>query len=144
VSEPDYRPPDLALIGAEHIRRYQDTDGEVGYLWNGAPILLLTTTGRTSGEPRTSALIFGRDRDDYLIVASMGGAPQHPQWYRNLVADPHVEVQIKSERFAGLARTVESAERERCWQLAAAQWPNYDEYAKRTTREIPVVVLERA
>ena len=78
-------------LGEEHVRRYRETDGEVGYLWNGVPTLLLTTTGRRTGEARTSALIFGRDGDDYLVVASMGGAPRHPAWYLNLTADPEVE-----------------------------------------------------
>ena len=86
-------------------RRYRETDGEDGYLWNGAPTLLLTTTGRKSGEPRTSALIFARDGDDYLVVASMGGAPKHPAWYLNLTADPTAEVQVKATDFPVTART---------------------------------------
>ena len=86
ADEPGYQAPDITLVGEEHIRRYRETDGEVGYLWNGVPTLLLTTTGRRSGEPRTSALIFGRDGDDYLVVASMGGAPSTP-----LVPQPHRE-----------------------------------------------------
>lgn len=71
MTEPGYRPPDLTLLGEEHVRRYRETGGEVGYLWNGVPTLLLTTTGRRTGQPRTSALIFGRDGDDYLVVASL-------------------------------------------------------------------------
>src|SRR5213079_24607 len=94
VNEPGYTAPDISLLGEEHIRRYRETDGEVGYLWNGAPTLLLTTTGRRTGEPRTSALIFGRDGDDYLVVASLGGAPQHPSWYLNLNANPVAEIQV--------------------------------------------------
>src|SRR5215207_8888681 len=77
MSEPGYVQPDYSLLGEEHVRRYQETDGEVGHLWNGAPILLLTTTGRRSGRLRTTPLIFGRDGDDHLVVASMGGAPAH-------------------------------------------------------------------
>jgi deazaflavin-dependent oxidoreductase (nitroreductase family) len=141
VSEADYRPPDLALLGAEHIRRYQETDGEVGYLWNGAPILLLTTTGRRSGEPRTSALIFGRDRDDYLIVASMGGAPRHPQWYHNLTANPAAEIQVRADHLPVRARTAGNEDKARLWKIMAEVWPNYDTYQTRTTRTIPVVVL---
>jgi deazaflavin-dependent oxidoreductase (nitroreductase family) len=140
---PSYTPPDLTLIGAEHIRRYRETDGEVGYLWNGATCLLLTTIGRTSGQPRTSALICGFDGDDCVVVASQGGAPTHPQWYRNLVAHPEVQVQVKADRFAAVARTAEGPERERLWRLMTGIWPNYDAYAERTTRIIPVVVLER-
>lgn len=139
----DYVQPDLSLIGDEHVAKYRETDGEVGYLWNGAPCLLLTTTGRRSGEPRTVPLIFGPDGDRYILVASKGGAPEHPHWYRNLVANPTVEVQVKGDRFTATARTVEGEERERCWAIATSVWPNYDEYVKRTTRVIPVVVLER-
>ena len=93
-----HRRPTSRLLGEEHIRRYRETDGEVGYLWNGVPTLLLTTTGRRSGEPRTSALIFGRDGDDYLVVASMGGAPKHPTWYLNLTANPAAEIQVQGDR----------------------------------------------
>jgi len=139
----DYRQPDYSLLGDEHVARYRETDGEVGYVWNGATTLLLTTTGRTSGEPRTAPLIFAPDGDRCIVIASMGGAPTHPQWYRNLEANPAVEVQIKGERFAARALTVDGAERDRCWDIAAAQWPNYNVYAERTTRRIPVVVLER-
>ena len=141
MSDPGYRPPDLTLIGEEHIRRYRDTDGEEGYLWNGVPTLLLTTTGRRTGEPRTSALIFGRDGDDYLVVASMGGMPQHPAWYLNLTANPQVEIQVRADRMSARARTAASDEKPRLWQIMRDLWPNYDEYQSRTDREIPVVVL---
>ncbi|MGA4541445.1 nitroreductase family deazaflavin-dependent oxidoreductase [Uniformispora flossi] len=147
--EAAYRAPDLALVGAEHVRRYRETGGDVGYVWNGVTALLLTTIGRVSGEPRTSALIFGDDGGDgdgegrYVVIASQGGAPTHPQWYRNLVARPLVEVQIKGECFAAVARTAEGAERERLWTLMAGLWPNYEAYRERTDRVIPVVVLER-
>jgi deazaflavin-dependent oxidoreductase (nitroreductase family) len=139
----EYVQPDLSLVGDEHVRRYKETDGEVGYLWNGAPALVLTTTGRTSGEPRDSALIFGADGDACVVVASMGGAPMHPQWYRNLVANPEVQVQVKGDRFTARARTAEGEERDRLWQLMTSIWPNYDQYQERTDRVIPVVVLER-
>jgi deazaflavin-dependent oxidoreductase (nitroreductase family) len=139
--EPDYTPPDLGLVGAEHVRRYRETDGEVGYLWNGVPTLLLTTTGRTSGRPRTSAMIFGRDGDDYLVIASQGGAPEHPQWYRNLEAEPRAEIQVRAERSSVVARTASADERPRLWKIMSDQWPNYDVYQSRTSREIPVVVL---
>jgi deazaflavin-dependent oxidoreductase (nitroreductase family) len=131
------------LLGDEHVARYRETDGEAGYIWNGATTLLLTTTGRTSGEARTVPLIFERDGDRCIVVASMGGAPMHPQWYRNLEVNPDVEVQIKGERFAARARTAQGEERDGYWALAAEQWPNYNVYAERTTRVIPVVVLDR-
>ncbi len=141
MSEDNYRAPDLALVGDEHIRRYRETDGEVGYLWNGVPALLLTTTGRRTGEPRTSALIFGRDGDDYLVVASMGGAPRHPQWYLNISAHPQAEVQVRADRRAVAGRTASAAEKPRLWRIMTDVWPNYDVYQSRTERAIPVVVL---
>ena len=137
----DYQNPDYSLLGESHIQAYRESGGEVGYLWNGAPSLLLTTKGRRSGEPRTSALIFGRDGDDYLVVASMGGMPKHPQWYLNLQANAEVEIQVKGERMAATARTATPDEKPRLWQTMNEIWPNYDVYQSRTEREIPVVVL---
>jgi deazaflavin-dependent oxidoreductase (nitroreductase family) len=132
------------LFGAEHVRRYQETDGEEGYIWReGAPILLLTTTGRNSGNESTTPLIFGLDGDNPVIVASQGGAPAHPGWYRNLSKSPEVGVQIKGERFRARARDAQGEERERLWRAMNEIWPHYDEYQTRTDREIPVVVLER-
>ena len=138
-----YRASDLTLIGDEHIRRYEETDGEVGYEWNGATCLVLTARGRKTGEPRKFALIFDRHGDDVVVVASKGGAPDHPGWYKNLVANPDAEVQIKGEKYPVRARTAHGAEREELWRLMTVNWPNYDSYATRTDREIPVVVLER-
>jgi proline iminopeptidase len=132
------------LFGDEHIRRYRETDGEVGHIWRqGSKILLLTTKGRKSGEPRTTPLIYEEAGDHYVIVASKGGAPEDPGWYRNIEKEPQVELQVKDEVFAARARTATGEERERLWELAALQWPDYDEYQTRTDREIPVVVLER-
>ena len=132
------------LFGEEHVRSYRETDGELGYLWKeGAPTLLLTTTGRASGEQRTTPLIFGMDGDNPVIVASKGGAPQHPGWYRNLRKNPAAEVQIKGERFSVRARDAEGEERERLWRMMTGIWRHYDEYEQKTDREIPVVVLER-
>jgi deazaflavin-dependent oxidoreductase (nitroreductase family) len=143
MTEPAYTPPDLSLFGDEHVRRYEETDGEVGYLWNGATIVVLTTTGRKSGEPRKFALIYDSRGDDLVVVASKGGAPDHPGWYKNLLAHPDASVQVRGERFDVRARTAEGAEREELWRLMNRSWPNYDTYATRTDREIPVVVLER-
>ena len=141
-AEPGYRAPDLTLLGDDHIRAYQETGGETGYLWNGAPTLLLYSTGRKTGQPRTHALIFAQDGDDYLIVASMGGAPRHPQWYLNLTASPTAQIQVRAQRIPVTARTAQSPdERARLWKIATAVWPNYDAYQARTDREIPVVVL---
>ena len=141
MSEDEYQAPDLLLLGEEHVRRYQETDGEVGYIWNGVPILLLTTTGRKSGQPRTTPLIHARDGDDYLVVASMGGAPQHPQWYLNLVANASAQIQDRSEHIDVTARTAREDEKARLWKIVTEQWPNYDVYQSRTDRVIPVVVL---
>jgi deazaflavin-dependent oxidoreductase (nitroreductase family) len=132
------------LYGKEHVDRYVATDGEEGYVWrNDAPILILTTTGRKSGEERTNALIFGRYGDDYLVVGSKGGAPAPPSWYLNLVADPEVHVQVKGDRFAAHARTATAEEKSELWKTMTAIWPDYDGYQQRTEREIPVVVLTR-
>ena len=132
------------LFGEEHVRRYRETDGEEGHIWReGSTILLLTTTGRTSGEKRTTPLIYGMDGDNPVIVASKGGAPAHPGWYRNLVKNPAAEVQILGETFPVRARDAEGEERERLWTMMNGIWKHYDEYQTKTDREIPVVVLER-
>ena len=137
----NYKPPDLELVGADHVRAYQETDGEKGYLWNGVPTLLLTVTGRRTGAAHTSALIFARDGDDYLVVASIGGAPMHPKWYLNLQANPRATVQVKGEQIPVIAKTAGGDEKPRLWQIVTDMWPNYDVYQSRTEREIPVVVL---
>jgi deazaflavin-dependent oxidoreductase (nitroreductase family) len=136
-----YENPDYSLLGDEHVRQYQETDGDVGYWWNGAPTLLLTTTGRRSGEPRTAPLIFGRDGDDYLIVASVGGMPKHPAWYLNLRADPEAHIQVKAEHLDVVTRTAADEEKPRLWGIMNEVWPNYAVYQTRTDRMIPVVIL---
>ena len=141
MAELSYKPPDLGLVGAEHVRAYRQTDGQTGYLWNGVPTLLLTVTGRRSGRQHTSALIFGRDGEHYLVVASMGGAPRHPSWYANLQANPQAIMQVKDVKTAVVARTASPTEKPRLWQIMTELWPNYDVYQSRTDREIPVVVL---
>ncbi|MGC5020415.1 nitroreductase family deazaflavin-dependent oxidoreductase [Micromonospora sp. DT47] len=129
---------------ADHIRRYVETDGAEGHEWRpGVFTLLLTTKGRKSGKLRRTALIYGRDGDDYLVVASQGGAPQHPAWYLNLLTDPEAEVQVGAERFTARARTAGPEEKPRMWRTMTAAWPAYDGYQTKTDREIPVVVLER-
>jgi len=133
-----------SLFGDEHVRRYRETGGKVGHIWRGgSTILLLTTTGRTTGEKRTSPLIYAEDGAAFVIVASKGGAPDHPGWYKNLEKAPEVELQVKDEVFRARARTAQGDERARLWRKANEVWPQYDEYAKKTNREIPVVVLER-
>jgi deazaflavin-dependent oxidoreductase (nitroreductase family) len=137
----DYQQPDLALVGETHVQAYRESGGEVGYIWNGVPTLLLTVIGRRSGRELTSALIFGRDGDDYLVVASMGGAPNHPQWYLNLQANPQAKIQVRSEVLDVVARTASADEKPRLWKIVTGVWPNYDTYQSRTSRDIPLVVL---
>jgi deazaflavin-dependent oxidoreductase (nitroreductase family) len=132
---------------ARHVRRYVETAGASGHRWSGQDTLLLTTRGRRSGKLRRTALIYGRDGDSYLVVASSGGAPAHPAWYLNLVAEPQVQVQVGADTFAATARTASGEDRQRLWRMMAAKFPNYDSYQRRAGkagRQIPVVVLDRA
>jgi deazaflavin-dependent oxidoreductase (nitroreductase family) len=131
------------LFGQEHVRVYRETGGEQGYQWRGTTILLLTTTGRVSGEERTAPLIYRDDGETWVVVASKGGAPDHPNWYKNVVAEPDATIQVRRELIPVHARTAEGAERTRLWQRMAEVWPAYDSYQERTKREIPVVVFER-
>jgi deazaflavin-dependent oxidoreductase (nitroreductase family) len=134
---------DLSLFGDAHVERYEATDGAEGYIWNGAPTLVLTTTGRKSGQPRKSALIFGKDGDNFLLIASQGGAPKHPMWYLNLRDNPEVELQVLGDKFRAHARTATPDEKPRLWKIMTESWPSYDAYQTRTERDIPLVVLER-
>jgi deazaflavin-dependent oxidoreductase (nitroreductase family) len=132
----------MVLYGQEHVERYRATDGAEGHDWRGTQTLLLTTRGRRSGQQRTTPLIYQRDGDRYVLVASQGGAPAHPGWYLNLREDPEVDVQVRGDRFTARASTATGEERARLWRLMNETWPAYDNYQERTEREIPVVVLE--
>ena len=132
------------LFGQEHVRKYRETDGEEGHDWQGTTALLLTTTGRKSGEERTAPLIYQEHDGAYLVVASKGGADDPPAWFKNLEAKPTVEVQVKDEKFTANARTATPDEKPDMWKKMTGAWPQYDEYQQKTDREIPVVVLERA
>lgn len=131
------------LFGEEHVRRYVETDGREGHEWNGAPTLILTTTGRRSGQRHNTPLIYGRHGDDYLVVASRGGADQPPTWYLNLQANPEVGVQVLADKFTARARTATPEEKPPLWREMTRLWPDYDNYQRRTERIIPVVILER-
>jgi deazaflavin-dependent oxidoreductase (nitroreductase family) len=127
----------------EHLKRYLETDGADGHIWNGAPTLLLTTTGRKTGKTYTTPLIYGRDGERYLVVGSRGGAKTHAQWYLNLRAIPDVEVQVLADKFRARARTANAEEKTALWKTMTSIWPAYDDYQKQTERGIPVVIIER-
>ena len=129
---------------AKHIRGYVESDGRKGHRWNGVDTLLLTTHGRRTGKLRRTALIYGRDGDRYLVVASSGGARSHPSWYLNLSADPDVRVQVGDDSFTARAHTATAKEKPSLWRTMTSIWPEYDRYQAKTERDIPVVVLERA
>jgi deazaflavin-dependent oxidoreductase (nitroreductase family) len=134
---------------AEHTQLYL-RDPEKGHLWDSSavggpgvlPTLLLYTKGRKSGQIRPLPLIYGKSGDKHIIIASKGGAPDHPGWYQNLVKEPHCEIQVASKRHKVVARTASGAEREAMWQQLAVIYPPYNDYQAATKRQIPVVVLE--
>jgi len=125
-----------------HKRVYRVTGGKIGGRIGKLPVLLLTTIGRKSGQPRTQPLAYTRAGDGYAVIASKGGAPQHPLWYLNLRANPLAEVTVGRETRKVRARDAEGEERERLWHTLADLYPGYDRYAQKTSRRIPVVVLE--
>jgi deazaflavin-dependent oxidoreductase (nitroreductase family) len=131
------------LFGQEHVDRYQQTDGAEGHDWQGTVTLLLTTVGRKSGKQRTTPLIYQKQGDVYAVVASKGGSDEAPLWYHNLTANPEVEVQVLGDRFNARARTASPEEKPALWDLMAKTWPAYDDYQRKTDRDIPVVILER-
>jgi len=132
-----------------HIDLYR-TDPERAHQWDSSalggpgvlPTLLLTTRGRRSGEPRPVPLIYGSRGAGYVVIASKGGMPEHPLWFRNLEAEPECEVQVGARTLRARARVAEGQEREELWQAMVGVYPPYDSYQKRTERTIPVVVLD--
>ncbi len=130
------------LFGAEHVRRYQETDGAEGHDWRGTTTLILTTQGRSTGELRSTPLIYRESDGSYVVVASKGGSPTNPAWYLNLLKEPAAGIQVLADRIRVRARTAKGAERERLWELMTQTWPAYDDYRLKTSREIPVVVLD--
>lgn len=129
---------------SDHIKTYLKTNGEKGHEWRpGIYTLLITTIGRKTGRLLRTGLIYGMDQNRYIIVASKGGHPNHPEWYLNLKKNPEVLLQVKSEKFLALAKDAEGAERQRLWKMMAEVFPPYEDYQQRTIRKIPVVILER-
>ena len=131
-------------INADVIEQFRNNDGKIlSGMFKGVKLLLLTTTGAKSGQTRINPLAFTRDGDHYVIIASKGGAPTHPDWYHNVVAHPDVTIEVGSEKFTARARVAEGEERDRLYAAQAAVMPGFAEYQKKTSRQIPVVVLER-
>lgn len=135
----------IRAFGALNAWIYRWTDGRIGGRFaHGAPVLLLTTKGRRSGRVRTAPLLYLQDGGGYVVVGSQSGAPSHPGWYFNLMADPHAEVQIGRQRSKMLADELGDAERERLWPKFVALYPPYETYRQRTSRRIPLIRLTPA
>ncbi|WP_431778260.1 nitroreductase family deazaflavin-dependent oxidoreductase [Microbacterium aurantiacum] len=122
--------------------RYEASGGTEDNLLRGVPIIVLTTVGAKSGGLRKTALMRVEHEGRYLVVASKGGAPEHPAWYHNIVKNPHVELQDGADKRDYRARELDGAERDEWWQRATAVWPDYDAYQERTERRIPILLLE--
>jgi deazaflavin-dependent oxidoreductase (nitroreductase family) len=129
---------------ADHVDRYIATNGEDGFTWEGGEIIILTTTGAKSGKERRTPLIRVTDGERYFVVASMGGAPQNPQWFHNIVANPDVTIRDRADVHELRARVADADEKARYWPLAVAAWPDYDKYDAATDRDIPLVICEQA
>lgn len=125
------------------IEDFRANDGKVTGVFAGRPLLLLTTTGAKSGRPRTSPVVYTTDGDRMVIIASKGGAPTHPDWYHNLVANPVATIELPGDTFQARATVAEGEERQRLYDAQAALMPAFAEYQQKTTRQIPVVILER-
>lgn len=137
----EYAPSPWNLV-ADQVRLYEESGGSEGTLLEGAPCVILTTRGRTSGKLRKSALMRVEHDGSYAVVASMGGAPEHPKWYLNLVDNPEVGLQDGPQVLDLVARTASPEEKAEWWPRATAVWPPYDDYQTSTEREIPLVILD--
>jgi len=135
--------PDMNDFNQNVINQFRANGGKVGPPFEGAPMMLLTTTGAKSGQQRTTPLVHTKDGDDIVIIASKAGAPTNPAWYHNLVANPEVTVEVGTEKFQARARVATGEERDRLYAAQAKLMPNFAEYQQKTTRQIPVVVLKR-
>jgi deazaflavin-dependent oxidoreductase (nitroreductase family) len=126
------------------IEEFRANGGKVGGQFAGAPLLLLTTTGARTGQPHTTPVMYSKDGDRLVIYASKAGAPTNPDWYRNLVAQPQVTVEVGTEKFAATAEVITGEERDRLWNDMVARNPGFGEYQAKTSRQIPVIALRRA
>ena len=133
----------VKLFGKAHKVVYRMSGGRVFAKLGRAPMLLLTATGRKSGKPRTTPLLYVEDGDGFAVVASFGGAPEHPSWYRNLEKNPKVTLQIENRVISVTAATATPEEKKRLWPRLTDIYPDYDTYQKETTRDIPVVLLRK-
>ena len=132
----------LTALSRAHVGLYRASRGRLGgRISRGAPVLLLTTTGRKSGKQRTTPLLYLEDAGRYVVIASVGGAPKHPAWYLNLLANPAATIEVGRRKLAVSASTASAEERARLWSLAVQIYAPYDDYQAKTTREIPVVIL---
>ncbi|CAM8656252.1 hi_GC_TIGR00026, deazaflavin-dependent oxidoreductase, nitroreductase family [Acidimicrobiia bacterium] len=137
----EYEPSPWEPI-ADHVERYIATNGEDGFIWEGGEVIILTTTGAKSGKERRTPLIRVTDGERYFVVASMGGAPQNPQWFHNMVANPEVTIQDRAEVMQLTARVASPEEKAKFWPIAVAAWPDYDKYQESTERDIPLMICE--
>ncbi|CAM8641856.1 hi_GC_TIGR00026, deazaflavin-dependent oxidoreductase, nitroreductase family [Acidimicrobiia bacterium] len=137
----EYEPSPWEPI-ADHVERYIATNGEDGFIWEGGEVIILTTTGAKSGKERRTPLIRVTDGERYFVVASMGGAPQNPQWFHNMVANPEVTIQDRGEVMQLTARVASPEEKAKFWPIAVAAWPDYDKYQESTERDIPLMICE--
>ena len=137
------QPPSAENFNTRIIREFRENGGKVGGPFEGAPVLLLTSTGARSGQPRTSPMMYLLDGSRYLVFASKGGAPTNPDWYHNLVAHPDASVEVGAERFGVKATVITGAERDELYARQAELYPGFAEYEAKTTRTIPVIALER-
>jgi deazaflavin-dependent oxidoreductase (nitroreductase family) len=128
---------------SQTIAEFRANGGKVGGMWEGRPLLLLTTTGAKSGRHHTTPTMYLRDGDRLLIFASKGGAPTHPHWYHNLMAHPEVTVEVGPETYQAMATVITGEERDRLYARQAELYPQFADYQRRTSRKIPVIALER-
>jgi deazaflavin-dependent oxidoreductase (nitroreductase family) len=135
-------PENILGFMQDHIRRYLATDGEDGHIMNGFPCLVLTTTGKKSGEQRQAAVIYGQSGSSYVIIASKGGSDTPPAWFVNLEASGRGHIQVKADKMDVTMRIAEGTEREQLWDMMATIFPAYLDYQQKTARRIPVVVLD--